>query len=199
MTPFFSFNPAQDGEEILIDYGRGWAEDWNAYKRAFDIGFSENKKWPLKAVDVLPLYKDKPFPINIGTGQVPYPNGVVTACFMDKADDLPDGQPKRNANGLDIVRWLSPIARQDFTGQHLSICDLTGREPVTLEDGTPSYNYTVVTRSGEIMLEAHQVPHSAIILMDRPYSSDMHTLHPFRRWIDIDDQRFPQAWRNLRE
>ena len=118
---------------------------------------------------------------------------------MDKADDLPDGLPKRNAHGLDIMQWLSPETRQDFKGQHLHICDLTGRESVTLDDGTLSYNYTVVTKAGDVMLEVQRVPHFAIILVNRPYSSDVHTLNPFRRWIDIDDQRFPQAWRNLRK
>lgn len=197
---FKLFSHLQEGEEILIDYGKGWNDAWIAYKKAWDSGYSENSKWPLKAADVRPNYKDKPFPVNIQDGQVPYPAGVVTACFMDKADDLPDGEPKRNnANGLVIVRWLSPTTRDEFTGQHFNVCDLMSREAVMLADGTLSYNYTIVMQSGDTLLEARQVPHSAITLVDRPYSSDMHVVNPFRQWIEIDDYRFPQAWRNLRE
>ena len=158
------------------------------------------RKWPLRALDVRPLYKDKPYPVDIGEGQTPYPESVVTACFVETADDMPDGEPKLNVDELEILRWLGPTTREAFSGQHLAICDLKSREEVPgAVDGTVSYNYTAITRMNAEMVEVRYLPHSAITLVDRPYTSDMHTTNPFRHWIEMEDNRFPQAWRNLRE
>jgi hypothetical protein len=64
-----------------------------------------------------------------------------------------------------------------------------------------SYNYTVLarTKDSEKLLEVRKVPHAAITLVDRPYTSDIHMTGVFRRWISVEDQRFPQAWRNVRD
>lgn len=197
----------QEGEEILISYGAGWAEAWQTYKEGF-VALTLGKgftKWPLKALDMRYMYKDKPFPTQISHGQLPYPQGVVTACFLETVDDLPDGQPRKNAAGQQLLQWLGPLKFLDFAGQNLVICDVIDRQEIVSNDSSKpvSYNYTVLTRlkdmSADKLLEVRNIPHNAITLVDRPYTSDVHLVGAFRRWINFDDQKFPQAWRNVRE
>lgn len=195
----------QEGEEILIDYGVDWEEAWQKFKQEWENKYlhsGTNAKWPLHALDLRPVYKKKPFPVDIKPGQAPYPQGVLTACFIQNVDDLPDGQPRKNSAGLQITRWLSPTTFQEYLGKNLVVCDLNDRKEVSDGAGALSYNYTVMTRlkdsTVDKLIEVRDVPQSAITLVDRPYTSEIHTPSAFRRWISMEDQRFPQAWRNLR-
>jgi SET domain len=198
----------KEGEEILINYGYSWAKAWEEYQQEWTLKMNSdgetNAKWPLKALDLRHAYKDKPFPVSIKHGQVPYPEGVLTACFIQSVDDLPDGQPRKNSAGQQLVQWVAPKTFEEYSGLNLAVCDLMSRQEVFDDDaGVTSYNYSVITRlkdmSTDKLMEVRNVPHSAITLVDRPYTSDIHAPGAFRHWISMDDQRFPQAWRNLRE
>jgi SET domain len=190
------------GDEILIDYGDDWAAAWEEYRLKWSTVFAAEEKWPLKALDIRPLYKTNPYPVNIQEGQIPYTPGVVTACFLESVDDLPDGQPRRNSIGQQVVQFKGPKTRSDYMGQHLTICDLMNRTEVAdSATGQVTYLYTALSRkdvASSSIIEVRNLPHDAITLIDRPYTSDIHTPGAFRRWINIGDQRFPQAWRNAR-
>jgi SET domain len=194
----------KEGEEILIDYGDDWAEAWATYKADW-IKQTQGAKWPLKALDVRHMYQTHPYPAKIAKDQQPYPPGVITACYLETVDDLPDGQPKENAAGQKLVQWLAPATYSDYAGVNMAICDVVDRQDYTstTTNGTVvvSYNYTVLarTKDSDKLLEVRKVPHAAITLVDRPYTSDIHMTGVFRRWISVEDQRFPQAWRNVRE
>jgi len=93
--------------------------------------------------------------------------------------------------------WKGPVKFEDYQGQHLTVCDLVGREA----DDEHMYLYTVRARlqGQDDVDEIIGVPHEAVTLKDGPYSGDVHAPGAFRRWIGIPDERFPQKWRNLRE
>jgi hypothetical protein len=194
------------GDEILINYGDDWAAAYAEYKQQWNVLHpnSNNEKYPMKALELRSLYVNKPYPVNIQEGQTPYPDGVITGCYIESVDDFPDGHIRRNEFNQQVVQWLGPQTRSDYMGQHLTICDLIDRIEYVDEHGVTKFNYTVHTRkevdptSKTTILEVHNVPHSAITFVDRPYTSDIHSPNAFRRWINIDDQRFPQAWRNAR-
>lgn len=186
------------GEEILIDYGSSWDEAWNTYKEAFDGAYSSDKVWPMRALDLRSLYKDAPYPVDIQIGQTPYPEGIATVCFVESVEELPDGEPKVNSARLGVRLWLGPKPITKVTGLNMGLCDLMERIEV-VDDGMKSYNYTAFMMFNNEKMEIRNIPQQAITLVDRPYSSDIHTKNAFRRWIDIEDHRFPQAWRNLRE
>ena len=78
----------------------------------------------------------------------------------------------------------------------LVVCDLIDRDM----DKSGNYLYTAKfrLRGTEEIAQVGGVPHSAITLVDMPYKSDIHAAGAFRRWIEIDDHRFPQQWRDLR-
>jgi hypothetical protein len=198
----------EEGEEIMIDYGPDWARAWREYKEAWvaktygEGDAPENAKWPLKAMDLRQWYKNKPYPFKIEHGQTPYPPGVITGCFIESADDLPDGEPRKNAAGQKILHWLAPATFEEYAGQNLAVCDLIDRYETVEEDGNVSYFYSVITRVSEKkkekLREVRGVPHAAITLIDGPYTSDIHLPGAFRHWINVEDNRFPQAWRNIR-
>ena len=68
------------------------------------------------------------------------------------------------------------------------------------EDPEHFFLYTVAarTKDREGFVDVYDVPHAAIRLINRPYHSDMHETGVFRHYIEIPDDMFPQAWRNLR-
>jgi hypothetical protein len=193
------------GDEILVSYGDDWAKEYAKYKARFNALHPdiENEKYPLKALELRTLYKNKPYPVNIQEGQTPYPPGVITGCFIESIDDLPDGSIKYNAMNQQVAQFSAPRTRDELMGQNLNVCDLIDRyEYVDTIDGTTKYNYTVHTHkfmeSPPVIIEVRHVPHYAVTLIDSPYTSDIHIPGAFRRWINIEDQRFPQSWRNAR-
>lgn len=197
----------QSGEEIFIDYGPDWERAWNSYLENWQKRFSNSTspKWPHKASDTMALYKDLPFPVNVQIGMKPYADGIVSACFlMESPIDTPDGQPNRNSQGNDILVWQGPQSSDGHRAFGLNVCDLIDRKPLYDKDNVIfSYNYTVLTRlkdqtDSQNLVQVENVPHHAVTLLDRPYSSDIHTEGAFRHWIGIEDRVFPQAWRNLR-
>jgi hypothetical protein len=184
------------GEEIFIDYGTAWVDAWESHVVSFGASHRDGS-WPLKAEDVRRQYKNVPYPVNLKKNTIPYPPGVATACFVEM-DDVPDGQPRRSADGRELFNWVGSVRYEDFNGNLMDVCDLISRE----EDPEYFYNYTVATKSkdsdGEVVL-VQNVPHAAITLVDKPYTSDIHAKGAFRQWIAIPDELFPLAWRNLRE
>ena len=198
-----AYKDIQIGDEIFISYGDDWASDYAKYKASYNAKHPDidNEKHPLKALELRPLYKNKPFPVNIQEGQTPYPEGVITGCYIESVDDLPDGSIKYNAMNQQVVKFVGPATWENFMGQNLNICDLIDRYEY-VDGGMTKYNYTVHTHKNmdvpPTIIEVRHVPHSAITLIDRPYTSDIHIPRAFRRWMNIEDQRFPQSWRNAR-
>lgn len=201
-----AYKDIEIGDEILISYGDDWAAEYAKYKAQYNAKHPDidNEKYPMKALELRPLYKNKPFPVNIQEGQTPYPDGVITGCYIESVEDLPDGSIKYNALNQQVVQFTGPRTWEEYMGQNLNICDLMDRyEYVDVNDnGITKYNYTVQTHKNmdqpPVIIEVRNVPHYAITLIDRPYTSDIHTPGAFRRWINIEDQRFPQSWRNAR-
>lgn len=201
--PFFimQFVATRDinaGEEILMDYGPEWDETWNDY-------FSKNdwtEDWPLQAIDIQRQHITQPFPVNLRTlPQYPYPDGVMTACFL-QTDEVEDGNPRITEQGYKIFRWTGPTSHDDYLGYQLTICDLMARSGDDSDVST--LQYTVHTRLAAAagsnhdpndIVQVTNVPHAAIVVVNRAYQSDVHTIGAYRRWISIRDEILPQAWR----
>ncbi len=186
----------QEGEEIFIDYGPSWEDAWQEHLIRFDEYLdTAGVVWPRRSEDARVEFKNKPYPTDLKRKQIPYPPSSFTACFLE-TDTVADGQPKDNAEGQEIFQWVGPKSYEDFEGQSLMVCDLQSSQ----FNETSGYTYTVLTRfkGSTDIVEVKGVPHSAIILLEKPYMSDMHTFGAFRHWIEIPDEMFPQAWRDLR-
>ena len=159
--------------------------------------FGKDKTWRLTSDDMKVQYKGMPFATDLKDGVNPYPPTVATACFL-RTEDLPDGRPRRNAEGLEIFRFAENLTPDQFTGADMFVCDVLSRTD-KLTDGN-LYNYTVLAKiSDDDIVEVENVPHAAITFVDQPDQSDIHTPGVFRHYIAIRDNDFPQVWRNLRD
>lgn len=186
----------EEGEEIFIDYGPSWTNAWEEHLGRFQEYLNvAGDVWPRRSEDARVEFKNKPYPTDLKKKQIPYPPSSFTACFLD-TDIVPDGEPKENAAGQEIFQWIGPTNYEDFAGQNLMVCDLQSSQG----DEKSGYTYSVLTRfkGSTDIVEVKGVPHSAIILLEKPYMSDMHSFGAFRHWIEIPDDMFPQAWRDLR-
>jgi hypothetical protein len=185
------------GEEIVMDYGSEWENAWNEYIAANDWTLA----WPPQAKELQVKYQSEPFPVSIKTDANPYPETVFTACFLN-FDEVEDGTPKKTEQGNKIYRWTGPNRYEAFRGQDLYVCDLIGR---TGDEGNVStFLYTANTRmsneeGGEEVVQITGIPHSAILIVDSAYASDMLNFGVFRRPITIRDEIMPPTWRNKRD
>jgi hypothetical protein len=190
----YAIRDIEEGEEIFIDYGAAWEQAWVEYKENWQASTLDGK-WPLKAEDMNSIFLTKPFPINLQQDSSPYPDGVATACYIYIGEQT-DGEAHENEDGLSIFPWIGPKSFEDYVGQVLTVCDLRGREE-SVEHG---FVYMVRARlpGQDEVVEVKGVPHVAVTLVDQPYQADHHRPGAFRHPIAVEDQRWPQAWRDLR-
>jgi hypothetical protein len=194
-----------EGEEILLDYGKAWEAAYEKYKAdwkaAYEGGGGKEEGrhrvvHPLKAEDVRVMYHEKPFEtIESYRETRPYPETVRTTCFLESRD-RPAGMVMIDQKyGHDITEFASPVSYELYHGSNLHLVDIVDRH----EAMGYFYNYTVraLLGSGNIE-EVVNVPHSACTFVDDSYTSDIHTRPQFRHPMGILDSHFPNNWRNLR-
>jgi hypothetical protein len=109
----------------------------------FNDQFGKDEKWQLTADDMKEQYKDIPFATDLMDGVIPYSPTVATACFL-RTEDLPDGRPRRNSDGLEILNFAADLTAARFTGADMYVCDVLVRTD-KLTDGN-LYNYTVLAK-----------------------------------------------------
>jgi len=184
----------EEGEEVTISYGDDWQKAWDVY---MDRWQSSKAKRPHRftAEDLRELYKNKPFHTTETIPSDPYPENIISVCFLN-TKERPDGQPKLEGR-VEIVDFTLPSDGTLYEGSRMIQVDILEQ----YETGDDHFfNYTVMAyfpssgRKNKVL----QVPHSACTFVDRPYTSDIHIRGAFRHYIGISDNDFPQAWRDLR-
>jgi len=189
----FAVRDIEEGEEILIDYGRDWEAAWKEHMETFNKAATD--EWPLKADDLKLEYKNKPFKTQDQVTKDPYPEGVEMACFVE-TEEMEDGRPKVNANNQEIAVWTGPRTFKDYVGSEMYLCQILETKK-TGDDFL--FNYTILGTHNDVTTQVVNVPHRAITFIDMPYTSDMHHPDAFRHPIGIPDVIFPQAWRDRRD
>ena len=181
------------GEEILLDYGSEWKEAWAKHNEKWQKRLASGelpKQWPVRALDMNTEYATKPFLTKAAHAANPYPENVGLAVFMMLGQDGAEGTLE------DPRTWTLPSSAQGFTWEHLVEPDFV--ESVTPKDGSFVYTIRWTTDQDE-ELYIKDVPHSAFIFVDAPETSDQFTVQPFRHYIGLPDDIFPQGpWRNVK-
>ena len=184
----------KEGEEITINYGTSWQKAWDTYEMHWKNS-REGKPHPLKSEDMRKLYKNKPLETEENLLHNPYPEGVISACFLH-TQDLPDGTTMTNQEfGTPINQFSSPNRYEDYDSKTLYFVDVLDR----IEAPGFFYNYTVRASLGSGVNEfadVRDVPHVACTFYDREYESDIHLEGAFRHPIGMPDSMMPKAWRN---
>lgn len=186
----------KEGEEVVMDYGKEWEAAWNAHVKVWESKVASGdlpNPWPTRSADVTLEYKSKPFP-TVKEG-ADYPENVRQMCFLVIKDVL-------EVPGL--KRWTIPKKGAMYDDENLFDCRIVERielmedKPV---DGSLAYNYTVEWFDEEDPqgTKVIQVPHKAIVFVDKPLTSDQFVKEAFRHEIGIPDDIFPKGpWRNLK-
>jgi hypothetical protein len=174
----------QPGEEIFIDYGREWkaayekhVQEWNRKVESGEI----SQEWPLRAVELNEQYLNQPYPQT-------YPGNVALKAFLLLLDTPNKGTLE------DPKKWGETETEKAY--KHENLFDVVVIQHKNVEGGL--FNYTIKLDDGKTHVE--NVPHEALVFVDRPGTSDQFTPSAFRHYIGIPDDVFPKGpWRNLDE
>ena len=185
----------QEGEEILIDYGRDWENAWNKHTanwKAKPLGKEYSYAYQLDKE----LY-DLPTEADFSPSDA-LPANILIVCYYrysDNREDVATGATtfewKRTPH-ISLTESLRPcrLLRKevDNVGNIFYTAEMTnGDHHVDQAERIPDGVSHVVTR----------IPRSAIRLVDKVYSSDQHLPDAFRHEIGIPDDMFPIQWMDL--
>lgn len=184
-----------EGEEILLDYGEEWQNAWDEHVKSWNAKVESGKipsPWPTRALDLNQEYKSKPFP-TIEEG-ADYPENIRQTCFLIVTDVGKDGKSEKS--------WAIPKNGKIFDDENIFDCSV--KERIELDEEQPKaigglpYNYTIMwTNKEDEAAEVINVPHQAIVFLDKPDTSDQFVKEAFRHYIKIPDEIFPNAWRDM--
>ena len=177
-----------EGEEVFIDYGAEWAEAWEEHQKGWDEMVKDGSipsSWPKMALDMNEEHKNKPY-----TNE--FPENVMMKCFL--VVKKPDNEPPTNENGDKVRIWAQSDKGSTIHSDNLFDCSIIDSE----ESSADGWLYTVMWEGGSENTIVRQVPHKAVVFLDKPGKSDQHVAEAFRHYIGIPDDVFPQGvWRNL--
>ncbi len=215
------------GEEVFLDYGNDWQAAYDAHVQEWNNKRKDiPAKWPLRALDLNDMYRRQPFPTEAELVKEPFPEQVELRCFLVVRTPAAEEGMEPTWQGKPVRVWVDSKDSTTMDGENLSPCTIVERIDLSLtDDGKKKktkknhknkggsagattatlanglYNYTVrwgdKDTADDAIIMVKQVPHDAIIFIDKPGTSDQHTIKPFRHYISIPDDVFPQGpWRN---
>ena len=200
-------------EEIFVDYGIEWENEWNKHVQSWnddaisDIkalelntmmknSSNENEKYNhFYTVDEVDEMDDDEYII---------PQTVMTACFLrwvelDRNDTL-----LKEKKQPQMENWFKFDKSAVKRGHDLVECIILERQEVAVGDESnemerKQFEYTVSIPPNEDhkIGIVYNVPQTYIKYIDRPYTSHVHSTKAFRHHIAIPDEIFPRAWRDL--
>jgi hypothetical protein len=176
-----------EGEEILVDYGDEWQAAWEAHVAAWPA----KEEWPWRAVDYNEKYRKEGFETAADLGKDPvYPDNVQIKAFLMIEESLRAGTKE------DPKFWSMPEGGTAYDSDNLFGTTVIEKNEV---DGTNEYLIRWTNNHGEGTF-VDKVPQDALVFVDAPGQSDFFTDKPFRHYIGIPDDIFPQGpWRNKTE
>jgi hypothetical protein len=190
----------QEGEEVFIDYGPEWQQAWDAHVTEWEKLKKEGTipaTWPTRALDLNEEHRNGVKPIATISEQAsnPYPDNVMIKCFL--MIKRPEHEPAVTDDGTRVRFFYEPEKGTVFHSDNLFDCKISERK----EESDGSFVYTILwgveddEAEGTIIVK--NVPHKAIVFVDKPGTGDQ--FHPtgFRHYIGIPDDIFPQGkWRD---
>jgi hypothetical protein len=192
------------GEEVFLDYGRGWEEDWEEHVETFLPPDPDDHYLTIKEMNDdleanLILAED--------LEENPYPDNASLACIywpayneiIDEESPLEDYKDWKSDGSIFHVEHADYKYYGILTG-----CDVL--EMTEGEDGEVHITVEIYSSDGLSIWAANNKPR---ILYDYPmkslsfvpakYTSDQHLVGAFRSYIRIPDEIFPEHWKDLEE
>jgi hypothetical protein len=183
------------GEEILLDYGQSFDQSLKQFILAYQESISEFSIGNESAA-VLNA-KNEPFRTVKDQVSSPYPDDIDIICYYDNEaarpfdssslEFLKDVEPKIDPSITPLLSYVDGLNGIDRHCDILHIMDVDG------EGNEPRYLVRVRSDGDDVYVA--DVPHSAILFVDIPYSSPSQGTGSFRHYIEIPDEVFPKAWK----
>lgn len=205
----------QEGDEILLDYGRAWdhawakhVASWNDRKdRIMKRGNPDSRKY------VYPHVFNSEELIIRTEGEVeerPYPPNLIVGClhlhrYSDSLNPIEERPIRRNGPPVKGRAWRKG---EPYGGDaaYIRPCRILERKKVQSSEDGYMYLYTALldedaSESDEEMDDRllFDVPRSGLKFIDLPYQSDQHLKAAFRSEIGVPDEIWPDAWLDLEE
>lgn len=174
-----------EGEEIFIDYGEEWkaayAKHTEEWKKAIAAGTLPSA-WPIRAVDMNEKYRDIPIPSDPSI----IPANIQLKAFLQLSESDAAGTEE------DPRTWANND--EDSAYVHDNLFDV---KVLSAQTGGDETTYTLRwSRGPSNSAVVTGVPHSAMVFVDAPGTTDGFTQQAFRHAIGIPDEIFPKAWRS---
>lgn len=186
---------------LSLSCSESWQNHWEEHVASWNAELEEHplkKTWPIRALDLNQEHKSRPFRTN---DEEAYPDNVMLKAFL--MVKIPqDGVDVDEATGNKIRIWSeADSGKSNLASENLFDCEIVKRYDVGQSAHMPVNNtmYDVTWSNGKSTTLVKNVPHKALVFLDKSETGDQHEPAAFRHWIGIPDDVFPQGpWRNLR-
>jgi hypothetical protein len=184
---FVALRDIQAGEEIFLHYGEEWVEALKEFEEeGWEVPPFSSKY--ASAAEYQRQHPDKPIQTMAEQRQKKYPRNIATTClFRETVKSFPQ----------ETVTWTS--ANEDC----LRPCRILDRT-INDKDGASYYTAEVLPILNEVgdqncqLAKTHkivnQIPAKAVLLTDRPYTTDEHIPGTFRHSIRVSSGLYPDPW-----
>jgi hypothetical protein len=172
------------GEEIFLNYGDAWDEDWNQFLSNLWNPSEEDKEYLSAAA----LNLRSEALLTVDEQKVdPYVANVMIGCFIGSLDENSE-----SPDGVVLREWTTtPDMYHD--ADCLYECEIVERS-----DKEKYYTVRVAKPNMKVKVLVGKVPREAIQFFDTTYTSDLFLRDAFRNEIQIPEAIFPSAWRDLK-
>ncbi len=177
------------GEEIFLDYGIDWENKWNDH-----IENWEPPEFTSDYKSVRSMINDRKFKTVDELESNPYPDNVLQVCFCkwcDSEDEEDDEESEDEIEEEKITHSGSTIASDVGVEGEESLypCDIVEKA------SDESFTVRVFCKKKTFMITSYSS--DLVTFRMQKYTSDQHLSGVFRHFIGIDDDMFPDHWKNL--
>ena len=192
---FVAIQDIAAGEEVFLNYGNEWDEQWHDFVRRWvptKRGKNYVGPWHYNNVMVPALTVDE-------QATRPYPENLSIVCYVG-AVNL-DQPATRSQYGDRTYEWTyyDDLFQKTTRAYPCDLLERHGRDDDTHQSIHPEKErYTArVYKSEHVEWIVQQMPRRAIEFLDKSYESDMFLRRSFRQNIGLPDHMIPEAWKDL--
>lgn len=205
-----ALRPLEEGEEVVMDYGRVWEEAMQEHLDSFDERAALQRQKNYLSAFAYRRQADTSQPLIRTLEQQethPYPDNLATACrftYSRKAEyfwqrDSASYQAAPNEQPPPLLAW------DPSKEKCLRYCDV-----LSYNESSQTYTAKIFARAnGAEHVEAtmgcgnlptggvtvRDIPAEAVTVIDKPYTLDFQQPRVFRHYISTPDTLFPMTWR----
>jgi hypothetical protein len=180
-----------EGTEIFIDYGNEWDAAWSEHMASWEPHDVSDNFYPIEVLNTDPIVRTEE-----EQQDEPYPKNVMIYCFLlkpEQEDSSDNDDDDTHSYPWDLKgQTLDQLMRHLYNAKPSRILERLYDE----ESFSTSYKIQAELSDQNSFIMTG-VPREAIEFLYRSYEADQFIATSFRHDIQIPDDIFPPAWRDL--